>query len=67
MQPDRQQAVREAFPELTEIRDEALRNGVVEAWSRAFAESPFEELDEVPWWPPYEDKMGRSISGVEHI
>lgn len=67
MPPDHQQAVHEAFPELTEIRDDDIRDGVVAAWSQALAESSFEELCEVPWWPPYEHKMGRSISGVRHI
>ena len=64
---DHQQGVREAFPELTEIRDGDIREGVVAAWSKGLAESSFEELGEVPWWPPYEHEMGRSISGVRHI
>jgi putative nucleotidyltransferase with HDIG domain len=40
--------VRASLPELAEIRDEALREQVVEAWTIALSESEFALIDDIP-------------------
>mgnify|MGYP000645747791 CR=1 FL=1 len=45
-------AVRAAFPELTAIADDDLRDGVVAAWTTAMTEHDVDDLTAVPWFPP---------------
>jgi len=60
--------VRSAFPQLSEIQDEDLRHRVIDVWQRSIEESAYENLEELPWWPPLEAELdGGPISGVEHV
>jgi putative nucleotidyltransferase with HDIG domain len=40
--------VRESLPEIAQIKDEALREKVVELHARALAETPYERIDDIP-------------------
>lgn len=62
------EAVRDAFPELAEITDDAVRDRVVEVWRRAVADSDYDRIEDVPWWPPLAtDLSGDAPSTVEHV
>lgn len=54
------------FPSIQEITDPNLRDAVRDTWAQAIAESNFEDLSAVPWWPPHEERVG-SLSLVEHV
>ncbi|WP_390193851.1 HD domain-containing protein [Halalkalicoccus salilacus] len=54
------------IPEVREISDHKLHENVITTWASAIAQSDFENLAEVPWWPPHEAKVG-SLSLVEHV
>lgn len=58
--------VTDAFPEVNEIRDEDLREKVVDAWVTTLVASDFESLYDVPWFPQSADVIGEQ-SQVEHI
>jgi putative nucleotidyltransferase with HDIG domain len=45
---DVRQTVREDFPEIADIRDVRLRDGVVEAWAHALCESTFIRARDIP-------------------
>jgi putative nucleotidyltransferase with HDIG domain len=49
---DYRETVATAFPELDRIESDALREGVLEAWSEAMAENGLTDLDALPWFPP---------------
>jgi putative nucleotidyltransferase with HDIG domain len=49
--------VAEAFPELAEIEDDDLRRKTVEAWVLAMEENGVEDLAEVPWLPPDQERL----------
>lgn len=57
--------VREAFPQVEAIEDPELREAVVGVWEAAFAESDYEDMFDLPWWPPYHERMPES-SQVSH-
>jgi HD superfamily phosphodiesterase len=63
--------VRTAFPELNAIKDDGLREGVVNAWTTAIEESDIETLTEVPWFPPTQRELGldneRLVSHVRDV
>ncbi len=60
--------VRAALPEVAEIADDDLREGVLDAWEAALAESGVADPDDLPWLPPEEEKrLGISESGVAHV
>jgi len=40
--------IKELFPELNEIKNEKLRNGVAEVWYRVWISSSWEKIEEVP-------------------
>ena len=62
------EAVRRAFPELDRIEDDALRGGVVRAWTTAMAESDVEDLGAVPWFPPVQRELGTDDEFlVDHV
>lgn len=45
---ERVKIVREAFPEVEQIRDEALRQAVVDIWATAWETSEWEKLEDCP-------------------
>jgi putative nucleotidyltransferase with HDIG domain len=45
---ERRAGVLRSLPEIAEIRNEQLRNRVVEAWALALSETEFHSLDEIP-------------------
>lgn len=49
--------VTRAFPAVESIRDEDLRDSVIEAWADALAETSW-DLDEMPWYPPEQERLG---------
>jgi hypothetical protein len=51
-------AVRDACPELALIEDEALRSGVLDAWTTAMAAGGVTDLEAVPWLPPTQRDLG---------
>lgn len=60
--------IREAFPELDEIGDDDLRRRVVRVWETAIADSAYDDVLSVPWWPPLEDRLERiDLSTVDHV
>jgi len=60
--PDYETQVREAFPELAEIGDEALREQVVRAWVLALERGGWRHVADVPYaWNIHE------VSNVEHV
>ncbi len=44
---DLRESVRRSLPELSEIRDETLRNLVVDAWAYCLGQSSFQSIDEI--------------------
>lgn len=54
--------IRESMPEIDEIADEPLREGVVKAWELALAESSFDDIGQVPGEP----EVSESVSQVAH-
>jgi hypothetical protein len=62
-----ERAVRAAFPELTEIVDETLRERIVQLWSDSLADSAFDSVHDIPWWPPYVDVLEEPVSLVTHV
>lgn len=50
--------IEKALPELNEISDADIRQGVVDAWAIAFSESEYESLDQLEFGPGYE-QIGR--------
>ena len=44
---DLRESVRESLPEVSEIRDETLRNLVVDAWAYCLGQSSFRSIDEI--------------------
>ncbi len=60
--PDFDAQVREAFPELAEIADEALRDRVVEAWTLGLERGGWRDVTDIPYaWNIHE------VSNVEHV
>lgn len=59
--------VREAFPELDEISDAALREKTIEVWVTALEASEFESLHEIPWVPGFIPIVGREEDQIGHI
>lgn len=50
--------IKEALPEIEEISDPDIREGVIDAWSIALAESDYETLETLEFGPGY-DRIGR--------
>jgi len=60
--PDYDAQVREAFPELDSIDDDALREKVVEAWTLGLDRGGWQDIADIPYaWNIHE------ISNVEHV
>jgi len=60
--------VREVFPEIAEIEDEALRAAVVEAWATAMAETDTDDLHSVQWLPSEMARLGLEDEPlVDHV
>ncbi|WP_332899147.1 HD domain-containing protein [Haladaptatus sp. CMSO5] len=58
---DRAAQVREAFPELAEIRDDDLRDKVVEAWARGLERGGWRDIADIPYaWNIHD------VTNVEH-
>lgn len=61
-------AIRDAFPELEDIVDDALRAAVVEVWAIAARENNVEDLHAVPWLPPTQRDLGLDDEPlVDHV
>jgi hypothetical protein len=61
-------AVRAAFPELTAIADDDMRDGVVAAWTTAMTENDVGDLTAVPWFPPAQRDLGLDDESlVDHV
>lgn len=61
-------AVVEAFPQITEIESEELREQVVDAWGVAMEENDIHDLDEVYWFPPAQNALGIPDENlVDHV
>ncbi len=59
---DYERQVREAFPELAEIDDEALRDQVVEAWTRGLERGGWSDVADIPYaWNIHD------VTNVEHV
>jgi putative nucleotidyltransferase with HDIG domain len=54
------QAIRKAFPLIAQIKDEKLRESTVKAWSIAWKESSFKNLEEAPFGMPEDAPPGVS-------
>ncbi len=63
---DHTRQIREALPEVEEITDPDARRRVVDTWAAVIAESPFDEITTVPWWPPYAEDVGEQTQ-VDHV
>ncbi|WP_338728860.1 HD domain-containing protein [Haladaptatus sp. DJG-WS-42] len=58
---DREAQVRESFPELDAIRDDDLRDRVVEAWARGLERGGWRDIADIPYaWNIHE------VTNVEH-
>lgn len=60
------------FPEIHSIDDEALRTGVVSAWTIAAEENDIDidALEAIPWFPPSQARLGIASEAetlVEHV
>ncbi|MFC6724634.1 HD domain-containing protein [Halobium palmae] len=53
-------SLEDAFPEIAEMTDDDQRDRVVEVWATAIADSDYDDLADVPWWPPHEAVVGSS-------
>ncbi|MFB6157268.1 MAG: HD domain-containing protein [Haloferacaceae archaeon] len=53
----REAEVREAFPAVDRIEDDALHEGVIGAWTVALEDTGW-TLSDVPWFPPLQDPAG---------
>jgi putative nucleotidyltransferase with HDIG domain len=49
--------VTRAFPAVDSIRDDDLREKVLDTWTDALAETGW-DLDDVPWYPPEQERLG---------
>lgn len=58
--------IERAFPELDEIADAELRAQVVRVWEDALAESDFDDIHDLPWWPPHQEIVGEEWH-VPHV
>ena len=54
---DRTERVIEAFPEIESIEDEALREGVLTAWTTAMADNDIHDLAGLHWYPPVQTAL----------
>ncbi len=62
------QRVTDVFPEVTDIDDDDIREGVVDAWATSMAETGVEDLGSVPWLPPTMRDLGiDDESLVDHV
>ncbi|MEY7851967.1 HD domain-containing protein [Natrarchaeobius sp. A-rgal3] len=62
MSDDFDRQIRRALPELEEIRDDDLRERVVEAWTLALERGGWREIEDVPYaWNIHE------VTNVEHV
>ena len=56
-----------AFPAVESIRDDDLRDAVLDAWADALAETGW-DLDDVPWYPPEQERLGLpDETFVDHV
>lgn len=49
--------IRDVFPEVGELNDQDLRDGVLIAWTRAMQENGVNDLYAVPWFPPLQEEL----------
>lgn len=62
------QHVTEVFPELADIEDDELREGVIDAWATSMVETGVDDLRTVPWFPPVMTDLGiEDESLVDHV
>lgn len=54
------------LPEIEEIDDLDLRKKVIEAWLMAIDEGNYDDINDVPWWPPHEEVVGYQRQ-VDHL
>jgi putative nucleotidyltransferase with HDIG domain len=60
--PDYEAQVRDAFPEITDVEDDALREKVVEAWTLGLERGGWRDVNDVPYaWNIHE------VTNVEHV
>ena len=52
--------IRDTFPEIDEIEEEKIKSGVVDAWAIALEENDGPNLRTLPWFGPYQAKLGLS-------
>ncbi len=58
----------EAFPQITEITDDGLREQVVDAWVVAMDDNDIRELESVYWFPPAQNELGIPDENlVDHV
>lgn len=58
MASDAREQVERAFPEIDDVEDEELREGVRRAWVMAIEETGVDDLPSVPWLPPEQERLG---------
>lgn len=51
-------AIAAVLPELEDVGDEDLREGVADAWATAAADNDVDDLRALPWLPPVERDLG---------
>lgn len=57
-----------AFPELAEVDDPDLREGIRDCWATACADAGVDDLDTVPWFPPAQRRHGITDETlVDHV
>jgi putative nucleotidyltransferase with HDIG domain len=60
-------AVTRAFPAVESIRDDDLREKVLDAWADALDETGW-DLEDVPWYPPEQERLGLpDETFVDHV
>lgn len=64
---DLRQSVIHSLPELNEIRDEALRNQVIDAWAYSLGHSSFRSIEEIPASGNPDTPKLKSGSQTDHI
>ena len=60
-------AIREAFPQVDDIQDDGLREGVLSAWDTTLSDTGF-DLQSGPWFPPSQEKLGLpDVTLLDHV
>lgn len=60
------EVVEDAFPELEAIENLELRETVIRIWADALQASDYADLNEIPWWPPFDEEVDHEKQ-VPHV